>query len=33
MFTVEEILINPKEIAEISIGDVVEIYHPEEEYR
>ncbi|XP_060555482.1 GATOR1 complex protein DEPDC5-like, partial [Ruditapes philippinarum] len=29
---VEEILINPKEIAEISIGDVVEIYHPEEEY-
>ncbi|XP_060594658.1 GATOR1 complex protein DEPDC5-like, partial [Ruditapes philippinarum] len=29
---VEEIVINPKEIAGISIGDVVEIYHPEEEY-
>ncbi|XP_053383864.1 GATOR complex protein Iml1-like [Mercenaria mercenaria] len=29
---VEEILINPKELSEINVGDVVEIYHPEEEY-
>jgi len=30
---VAEISINPKEFPELVIGDVVEIYHPEEEYR
>jgi len=29
----EEIFLNPKELPEVVIGDVVEIYHPEEEYR
>ena len=33
LFTVDEILINPKAFTQVTVGDVLEIYHPEEEYR